>query len=455
MARRYSSVLAAIIILAFSTTLCSQPNDIRLHGSNTVGELFAPQLIQAYLRKKDLPLIQEQPGESMVERHFIGQKMGESRQINIELHAHGSSTGFKMLLSGKTDIAMSSRPIHDSEIKILSKKYPSIASDDAEHVIAFDGLAVIVHQDVEINSMTVEDIASIFAGDITNWKEVGGKDLEIKLFARDDMSGTYDTFNNLTLKRFDKKLSTSAKRFESSYALKAAVESQIGSVGFVGISHVGESKVMEIAKVRGRRGFLPNKFTIGTEDYPLSRRLYMYLPTEIESKLAHDFIDFVESANGQQVAENVDLISYYPVTSTYRVASSSLVSKKFKNLAENGRRMSVVLRYHASSQMSKTHTNDENTQLNLDSKTKRDVGRILSYTNKNKGKKLFFVGFSSDESHGALGKAQVKYGIDWLANVLKGTAIKYWTLDAGYMPLSSNDSSFDKAMNQRIEVWVL
>ena len=120
-----------------------------------------------------------------------------------------------------------------------------------------------------------EQIAQVFSGAITDWAKVHGSGGQINLYARDDKSGTYDTFKTLVLGPAP--LAGSAKRFEDSRALSDAVAADAGGIGFVGLPYVHDAKAIAVSET-GTRALLPNRLTIATEDYPLSRRLFLYTP---------------------------------------------------------------------------------------------------------------------------------------------------------------------------------
>ncbi len=101
----------------------------------------------------------------------------------IDVAAHGSGTGMRGLASGEAQIAMSSRPIKASEEALLADFGP-MRSFDSEHVVAIDGLAVIVHPSNPLDALTVSDIARLFSGEIRNWAELGGSNRPVSLYAR-------------------------------------------------------------------------------------------------------------------------------------------------------------------------------------------------------------------------------------------------------------------------------
>ncbi len=433
------------LILCFGISLASAQETIwketklRIHGSNTVGEKFAPELVEGYLKTQGFTLITEKSGSSPVEKQFIAEDPDKKTRIIVELAAHGSSTGFKDLAAGKTDIAMSSRKIKSKEVETLKASYPSIGEESTEIVIAYDALAVITHPENKVSTLSLEQIASIFSGEVVNWKELGGDDAPIEVLARDNNSGTYDTFLSLVLKPFEKTLAVQAARLESSRELATKVLNSKNAIGFVGASHTNSTQIIAIAKEAGALGIKPDQYTIGTEDYPLSRKLYLYLPKEIDKPLAQEFVDFSVSGDGQTLAKFADLISFYPTLSRPSFKGIQL-EKKYAGLVTYGQRLSVVLRLQ---------------EGQIDSRTRRDLERIVSYKKQNPHRRLVLAGFWSDPQE----KSSTRKNIDGWVNAFKeqlsAKEIDAWDVYGGYLPIENNSVETGKLLNRRVEVWAL
>jgi len=433
-------VRTTLALLAISVTWTNAESiDLRLHGSNTVGEKYAPLLIDGFLKQQGFVLIDTYAGEVSVEKKIIARDPRTKRQVVVDLQSHGSSTGFKDLIAGKTDLAMSSRKIKAQELDDLNTKFPGLELAEFEHIIAYDALAIIVHPDNPVNSVTLEQLAQIYSGQVSNWQDLGGADLPIQVLARDDNSGTYDTFKSLVLKPFDGKLISTAGRFESSKALADQVLSNAGAIGFVGISHTAETKVVSIASAQGADGIVPTKYTIGTEDYPLSRKLYLYYPPQQDIALAKAFIEFATHEQGQKLASEADLISFFPTTSRPRLDTHDL-SREYANLAMYGRRLSVTLRLE---------------QAEMDAKTRRDLSRLIGYQQQNPHNRLVLAGFWDDPKMSKQSAQRMTQWIDAIKQALKAAEVEPWVVQGGFLPIENNQLEQGKALNRRVEVWVL
>jgi phosphate transport system substrate-binding protein len=131
--------------------------------------------------------------------------------------------------------------------------------------------------------------------------------VSIKLNARDDKSGTFDTLKHLVLDPRNLKLSSEAQRFESSTELSNEIASNPNAIGFIGLPYVLSSRALKILECD--LAYEPSPFAIKSEEYPLARRLYLYTPERQGSSFVGDFVEFALSDEGQQVAEKEDFVN--------------------------------------------------------------------------------------------------------------------------------------------------
>lgn len=411
---------------------------LRLHGSNTVGEHLAPALLEAFLADKGITETKWIQGDAEVERQL--QYIKGDKAYAIELHAHGSSTAFKDLLAGSADMGMASRQIKDKEVEALKPQYGNLGLAGNELIIGLDGLATIVNPQNPISKLTTEQIAQVFSGEIKNWKDLGGEDLAINIYARDGNSGTWDTFKNLVLKVHQKKLSADAQRFESSSELSDLVAADKGGIGFIGLPYINNSKALSIAASQWSNPIYPTRFTVSTEDYPLARRLYMYAPSS-SSAFVKEFANFTTSTAGQDVVEKIGLVSQnIKREKTYKIKGAP---KAYNDYTEVASRLSVNFRFKSGSNQ-------------LDNKGQKDVLRLVEYMTKHQGRRIVLMGFSD-----ALGEAKKNIKLSYMrANVLEKELMSYGlnvTAVEGFgsqLPIASNKTAMGRSKNRRVEVWV-
>ncbi|AOE50833.1 substrate-binding domain-containing protein [Kangiella sediminilitoris] len=409
-----------------------------MKGSNTIGEKLAPALAAQFLTEQGATqtLIIE---THTVEKMVVG-FMANGKIQAIDIKAHGSSTGFNALAEKDTDIAMASRRVKEKERQNLKKLYGDLRSMENEYTIAVDGLAVIIHPELNIKQLTTKELAMIFSGEVTNWQQLGGSNQPISVFARDDKSGTYDTFKSLVLKRHKVKLSQFAKRYESSGELSEQVSSTFGAIGFVALPYVNDAKTVAVSEPGVALSFKPNRFTVSTEDYVLSRRLYLYHPSNNTNPHAKAFMDFVLNNKAQTTVEDNNLISLKVNDATVRFNRN--YPPRYLNMIRGLKRLSITFHF------------DQN--LELDNKAKRDIQRLTAYVKNRRLKNLFVFGFSADSGNKSKDKEQSEQLADHITDLLKQRGVNpFYTQGYGSRgAIASNSTSNGKAKNQRVEIWI-
>jgi phosphate transport system substrate-binding protein len=310
---------------------------LRLQGSNTIGAGLAPQLAQAYLVSigdEDVTIEATVPDEARV----IGTK-GDHQEA-IAISAHGSATAFQGLLQHTADIGMASRPIKRAEAEEL-KDMGDMTSPSNEHVLALDGIAVIANRSNRVSSLSKDTVGAIFSGIVKDWSQVGGTPGGIHLYARDEKSGTFNTFVALVLGRAN--LDGAARRFEDSNDLASAVAADPLGIGFVGLPYVGPTKAA--ISEAGASSLLPNRLTVGTEDYPLSRRLFLYIAQGNGNPHIGRFVEFALSREGQEL---VNKLGFVPLTiRSEEVDTPKGASARYQALTAGALRLSTNFRFRS------------------------------------------------------------------------------------------------------------
>src|SRR5579859_689946 len=204
-----AALLAVLLFYVFSLwkpgkdrTVAAAPSTakiiLQLSGSNTIGASLAPALAEAFLKQQGAADVKTVPGNKEDEVRVEGTPPGEPIPWMIEIHAHGSATAFEDVQKSACDIGMASRKIKPAEAGQLAN-FGDMTAPASEHVLGLDGIAVIVSKNNPVASLSKSQIAQLFTGEITDWSQVGGSSGPVNVFARNDKSGTYDTFKTLVL----------------------------------------------------------------------------------------------------------------------------------------------------------------------------------------------------------------------------------------------------------------
>ncbi len=408
-----------------------------IHGSNTIGARLAPELVKAFLLSKgatDVSVV-----NSGINENRIIAKMGEQQTtVSVDIAAHGSGTGFEGLKSGAADIAAASRPAKLKEVNALAE-FANLTDKRSEHIIGIDGLAIIIHPQNPIQQLSVQQLGQIFSGEINNWSQLGGRFGQISLYSRDDRSGTWDSFKRMVLgKQFT--LANSAKRFESNDDLSDEVSRDINGIGFVGLPSVRQAKLISVSDGFGK-ALKPNKLSIATEDYALSRRLYFYTDDAPANAYVKDFITFVEGISGQATVADNGFIAQY-VEAVEPLAYSEL-PEDFKKMTPSGQRLTVNFRFKEGS-------------AQLDNRALRDVERLTQFMSNHPDNKLTLIGFGDQKK--SQERAQLLSKLRAMAvrrelvklGVYPKTSIGY----GGQLPVASNERESGRYKNRRVEVWL-
>jgi len=191
-----------------------------------------------------------------------------------------------------------SRPMKDSEKKAAQ----DAGRSPLEHIVAMDGIAVVVHPSNPVGALTVEQIRDIYTGKIRNWKELGGPDLPIVVISRDTNSGTYECFESLVLDK--QKITDKAEYVGSNGAIRQRIMSTQAAIGYVGLAFREGVKAVKV------NGVEATPETVVAKTYPIARPLYMYTNGQpAKDTPLSDFVNFSGTPEGKKIVEETGFVS--------------------------------------------------------------------------------------------------------------------------------------------------
>lgn len=265
----FRNVIFILLGLVLASCSPAKNEKIIIRGSNTIGEELAPQLIAEYQK--------------------------EHPNVSFDTEFKGTSYGLGALMVERCDIAAASRDLTTNEFDLARDRNISFNS----YVIGSYGVAVVVNHNNAITNLTQEQVRDIFTGTIRNWKQVGGKDAPIYLYIRDPISGTHIGFQELAM---EKKPYAHPKTFTNYTGIVQAVAKDPNGIGYSGIDEKNASvKTLSIG------GVAPTIANINKNQYPYMRVLRLHTTKAKESSVARSFIDFVQSARGQEIVKEMGL----------------------------------------------------------------------------------------------------------------------------------------------------
>ena len=209
---------------------------------------------------------------------------GENAGVEVTYNPTGSGSGITAVAEGRCDIGLSSRALKDAE-----KEQGLVGT-----VLAYDGIAVIVNPENTVEDLTVEQIAAIYTGEITNWSEVGGIDAEIVLIGREAGSGTRGGFEEIV---GVEDVCLYRQELTSTGDVITAVSQNPGAIGYASLASVKDTvKAIKVG------GVTPSEETVKDETYAIQRPFVLVTKEGVElSETAKAFFDFITSDAAREV----------------------------------------------------------------------------------------------------------------------------------------------------------
>jgi len=269
--------IAGIILLAVVTfAFMPAPKKITIKGSDTM-VILAQKWAEVYMKSHP--------------------------EVALQVTGGGSGTGISALINGATDICNASRPMKQSEIDKLKERYGSLG---VEIRCAKDGITVYLNDENPVKELTIKQLSGIYTGKIKNWKEVGGPDADIKLYGRENSSGTYVFFQENVVKG---DYAPSCQTLPGTSAVVNAVNHDKYGIGYGGAAYSKGVKQCLVKKDDKTPAYAPSAETIKNGTYPISRYLFMYLRNRPTGEMKN-YIDWILGAEGQKLVVEQ---GYFPV----------------------------------------------------------------------------------------------------------------------------------------------
>ncbi len=210
--------------------------------------------------------------------------MAANKDVTVNYNPTGSGAGITAVQEGTCDIALSSRALKDEEK----------AAGLQETVLAYDGIAIIVHPDNPVSDLTLEQIAQLYTGEITNWKDVGGNDAQVVLIGREAASGTRDGFESIT---GTKDKCQYRQELTSTGDVITTVSQNPDAIGYASLASIKDS-----VKALNVDGVTPSEASVKDGSYKVQRPFVLVtVEGKALSSAAQSFFDYATSADAADI----------------------------------------------------------------------------------------------------------------------------------------------------------
>lgn len=266
----FQSLIAGFLL--FLIAFAASGATLVIKGSDTLGAKLVPQIAEAFKAKRN----------------------SSNENLAIEIAAEGSATGIASVIDGAADIGMLSRELTLAEIEESKTRGLDLRSI----AVARDALVIIVNERNPLQTVSSEDLAAIFNGDIKNWAALSDEPGQISVYSRNSSSGTYVSFRRLALSQRD--YGDDIQKMAGNEQIALEVANNTHAIGYVGLAYAQKPGIRTLPI----DGLLPTD-----KGYPLARPLYFLINERgPETAIRAEFIEFALSPEGQDLAQRVQFL---------------------------------------------------------------------------------------------------------------------------------------------------
>ena len=431
---------------------------LRLSGANSMGVQLLPALLTDYGAEAGLVGVQEEMTSDPGVRILLLQGAESTRRLQARIAALGSAAAFADLATGQADIGMSTRRATEAEARALQIVGPGGQPRvDNEVVLGLSGVVIVVHRDNQIRTLSISQLRDLFSGAAARWPGAGG--LPVTVYALDQRSGEFNAVQERILGP-GARLAPRARLFVSNEDLADAVAADPAAIGFVSAGYAGNARTVALQQECGLGGE-PSAFNLKTEEYPLSRRLYLYA-TARATPLARDVLTYGESMRAQSVLAKSGFINLDPLLGSTEQSAAQIAAigaflpeemrmtaapqaDALRQIVQGARRLSITFRFEAG-------------RSDLDPRAEADLGRLTNWKNRpeNAQASLVLVGHASIDGAYATNLDLSRARAQAVAARLRQSGLTVAQVE-GVGPVNQvvcNRSVAESDMNRRVEVWI-
>ncbi|MEJ6405075.1 phosphate ABC transporter substrate-binding/OmpA family protein [Yoonia sp. 2307UL14-13] len=436
---------------------------LRFTGSDTVGLVLMPSMLEDYAAVLDADIQNSVLPDLQTFVRYVDVDANEITTMFVD--SGGDAKGFAELADSAVDFGMTSRRPDNAENRRIVGN-GDLRGSDNETVIGIDSLAAVLHPDNPIQALSLEQLRAIYAGEITNWSQVGGNDAPITVLSR--AAGVEkETFENVIFSGEGADLGANVTFVETANVDMAAnvdvsdrVRNDPNAIGYVSLVFAKDLKSVGISSSCGITS-TANTFDIKTEQYPLVRRLYLYNRAESLSTEAQDFLEYALSPAVDDAIDRSGLVNFAVERQPQAASPLDRAFGRNPSAAESGLadqlsgdkaqwdRLSTTVRFPTGVSA-------------IGNKELNDIARLIEYLEGlPEGASIAIVGFADDVgdfgSNLRLSERRAQ-SVTQQITELAGSRLDNVSIEtraySELAPLVCNSDANNRAINRRVEVWV-
>ena len=442
-------------------SLLPKYSEFTISGSRQLALNLMPILLDGFSASLGLDITQQSGENGNPEFVFATAEGDDIAKISFSMQ--GSSSGLRDLMSGNAALALTTRVARPSEVQAFSAAgVGNIRAATSEHILALDGIVVVTSRQSQVHTLKSDDLAAIFSGEIDDWAQLGGAAGPINLYVRPENSATGALFSQLIMRPARKGFSLRVNLLESDAAVADAVAADPNGIGFTSYSNSANARPVSLLGTCNIQS-PATEFTIQAEEYPYTRRLYLYSSPQDVPPIVRQFVDYLATSEAQKL---IDLAGYVgqdveeiPVNDQgLRFLSAALPTDAEMTLEQL---QAMMVDLASAERVTITYRFEQGT-AQLDSRALGDIDRIAAEMLKPDSlhKTFILMGFTDSVGNGQnnqrLSLARAEQVRTALLQAGGGTIAPERIEVRGYgelSPLGCNEDVDGRRINRRVEVW--
>ncbi|MEX0284921.1 MAG: phosphate ABC transporter substrate-binding/OmpA family protein [Paracoccaceae bacterium] len=438
--------------------------EVTFSGSSAMAEVLVPALIEGFaLRNGYRTQRQKEEGDNFRYDLLDGQSGGTLARFYF--YVSNTDEGFADLLANETDVVMALREIRPQERQLAKEAGMGDMTDtNRSLVLALDAMVPVVAPGNPVRTISTLDLARVFAGEVTNWTDLGGPDAPIALHLPDPGFGLAQAVEDRLIKVAGREFTPDIARHTLSSDLARAVVTDPFAIGIASYAESGAARALTLT---GACGFTlaATRRTIKTEDYPLNSPMFLYLPARRLPKIARAFLAYTRGPSAQIVIRRSGFVDQVPeevplglqgdrLSNAIQAAGEEVDLDTLRAMIDVLRpmqRLSLSFRFETGSSR-------------LDAQSRSNVAQFTRELESGvfDGRRMVFVGFSDGEGAAAgnlrISEARAKAVRDAVLDNAEAADLTEEDIEIAAfgeaMPMACDDTDWGRQVNRRVEVWL-